>query len=185
MDTPATRQELRDVLVGAGIGFEADPDMAGGEPGLPDLSLAASPATSVTIRSVRDRSWQSDNGVLATLRVSFGDRKLYLSDPDTPFDFEEETTRGVMALLRAFPDADAYWEAYDAEDPVLLRCQGRLVLSEALARDGEHWDAEQPSYLLLVDLPYTVEPLGPWSNIEVGERELRFRAQPNAAKVAD
>jgi len=184
MDTPATRQALRDVLVEAGIGFEARPDMLD-RGRLPDLSLAASPATSVTILSVRDQSRRSDNGVVATLSVSFGDRRLYLDDPDTPFDFDEETTRGIIALLRAFPDADAYWEAYDAARPVLLRRAGRLVLSERLAKDGERWDAEQPSYLPLVDLPYTVEPLGPWSNIEVGERELRFRAQPNAAKVAD
>ena len=33
MDTAATRKEVRDVLVGAGIGFEAKPDMPGGELG--------------------------------------------------------------------------------------------------------------------------------------------------------
>lgn len=76
---------------------------------------------------------------------------------------------------------DAYWEVYDAARPVLLRRQGRLVLSKALARDGERWDAEQPSYLPLVDLPYTVEPLGPWPSIEVEEQAPELRARPAAA----
>ena len=141
MDTAATRKEVRDVLVGAGIGFEAKPDMPGGDEGLPDLSLAFSPATSVTVYGNLERySLRPDNGVLATLYVGFRDRKLYLSNPDTPLDFEEETTRGVMALLRAFPDADVYWVAYDAEHPMLLRrsdrrgCGGglRLLLSMML-----------------------------------------------------
>jgi len=166
MDTDATRQEVRDVLVKAGIGFKAEPDSTGRPHGLPDLSLASSPATNVTIYGNLERySLRPDNGVLAKLYVGFRDRKLYLSNPDTPLDFEEETTRGVMALLRAFPDADAYWVAYDAEHPTLLRRSGRLVLAEGLASDGSHWNAEQP-YRALVDLPYVVEPLGPWEDVD-------------------
>jgi len=154
--------------VGAGIGFEARPDMPGGDEGLPDLSLAFSPATSVTVYGNLERySLRPDNGVLATLYVGFRDRKLYLSNPDTPLDFEEETTRGVMALLRAFPDADAYRVAYDAEHPMLLRRSGRLVLAEGLTSDGSHWDSERQPYRALVDLPYVVEPLGPWQDVPV------------------
>ena len=163
MDTTATRQELRDVLVGAGIGFEAELDMADGEEGLPDLSLASSPATSVTILGDLHRyAMQPDNGVVATLCVSFRDRRLYLSKPETGQDFKMQVTKGVMALLWAFLDADAYWLGWDAEKPMLLRRGGRLVLAEGQAKDNGFWDAERQPCRALVDLPYMVEPLGPW-----------------------
>ena len=111
-----------------------------------------------------------DNGVLATLYVGFRDRKLYLDKPGTEDDFEVQATRGAMALLRAFPGADAYWVAYDAERPVLLRRGGRLVLAEAQSKDGRHWDAERQPYLALVDLPYTMGPLGPWQDVPIKSR---------------
>ena len=155
MDTTATRHELRDALVEAGIGLETRPDMVGRPDGLPDLSFAASPATSVTILDGRDYSWMPDNGVLPTRRILFSDR-------GAGQEFEAQTTRGVVALLRAFPDADAYWTAYDAERPVLLRRRGRLVLAQAQTVGGRHWDAERQPYLALMDLPYSVESLGPW-----------------------
>jgi len=167
MDTDATRQEVRDVLVGAGIGFEARPDMPGGDEGLPDLSLASSPATSVTIYGNLERySLRPDNGVLATLYVGFGDRRLYDVDPDNQMDFDEQTVQGAIALLRAFPDADAYLLGWDAQIPLLLRRGGALALSEDQTRAGEFWDPNRQALQALVDLPYRVEPLGPWPGVE-------------------
>lgn len=167
MDTDATRHEVRDVLVGAGIGFEARPDMPGGDEGLPDLSLASSPATSVTIYGNLERySLRPDNGVLATLYVGFGDRRLYDVDPDNQMDFDEQTVQGTIALLRAFPDADAYLLGWDAQIPLLLRRGGALALSEDQTRAGEFWDPNRQALQALVDLPYRVEPLGPWPGVE-------------------
>lgn len=57
----------------------------------------------------------------------------------------------------------------------------RLVLPEALARDGERRDVEQPSYLPLVGLFCAVEPLGLWPGIEVEEQGPGLRARPAAA----
>jgi len=161
MDTAATRHELRDVLVRAGIGFEARPDMTGREH-WPDLSRASSPATAVTILDERDHSWMPGNGVLPTRRISFHDRRLYLDDPNTPLDFDEQTVQGVMALLHTFPDAGAYLEGWDAQVPLLLRRGRRLVLSEQQAQPGEFWDPGRRNLQALVDLPHVVEPLGPW-----------------------
>ena len=95
-------------------------------------------------------------------RSNFRDCKAYLSGLGTPQDFEIDSVRGIMALLKAYPEADAYWTAYDAELPVLLRKDGRLVLSQALTENNELWDAERQPYRAMVDLPYAVEPLGPW-----------------------
>ena len=162
MDTSATRHELRDALVRAGIGFEADTDMTGRPDGLPDLSGAFSEATNVTILEERNHSWVPHNGVLPTRRINFGDRRLYLTKSGTGKDFKMQLTQGVVTLLRAFPDADAYWLGWDAEVPMLLRRDGRLVLAEGQARDNGFWDAERQPCRALVNLPYTVEPLGPW-----------------------
>ena len=162
MDTTATRHELRDVLVEAGLGFEARLDSTGRPHGLPDLSNATSPATVVTILNERDYSWMPDNGVLPTQCVSFHDRRLYQSDPSNPMKFDKQTVQGVVALLRAFPDAGAYLEGWDARVPLLLRRGGRLVLSEQKAQPGEFWDPGRRNLQALVDLPHVVEPLGPW-----------------------
>ena len=162
MDTVAARHELRDTLVGAGIGLEADADMTGRPDGLPDLSGAVSAATSVTILDERDYSWMPDNGVLPTRRILFNDRRLYQSDPGNPMDFETQSVQGVMVLMRAFPDAGAYLVGWDARAPMLLRRGGRLVLSEQEAQPGEFWDPGRRNLQALVDLPHVVKPLGPW-----------------------
>jgi len=164
LDTPASRHELRDTLVQAGIGLEAAPDWK-------HTSGAIGAATNVTIRD--DLSYyfvRPDNGVVATRNAMFRDRKRYLSKPGTEEEFEVQTVLGVMALLKAYPEADAYWLAYDAKQPVLLRRGGRLMLSQALTEPRRHWDPERQPFRALVDLPYTVEPLGPWRYVPVEEQ---------------
>ena len=162
MDTPASRHELRDALVRAGIGLGADPDWK-------NTSGASSAATDVTIvDDLSGRSGRPDNGVLATRSITFRDRKLYLSKPDAEPGFATQTVLGVVALLKAFPEADAYWEGWDARRPMLLRRGGRLMLSQVMTESDHFWDPERrPSRLALVDLPYTVEPLGPWEYVAV------------------
>jgi hypothetical protein len=150
------------VLVRAGAGFEADPD-------LDEVSLAFSAATNVTILDERpsERAGLPDNGVLPTRRVAFRDNKLYLSKPEAVGQFERQTTLGIMALLRAYPEADAYWLGWDAAVPLLLRRGRRLVLSQVETRPGEFWDSKRAPTRALVDLPYVVEPLGPWPYIPI------------------
>jgi len=178
MDTPATRHELRDALTRAGIGLEADTD-------LDHTSGAYSEATNVTIVDNRGSTLRPDNGVVATRRITFRERKAYLSRPELEGVFETQTIQGVMALLRAFQDADAYWEAYDAERPVLVRRGGRLVLAQARTGPGGfsgpdgYWGPEGSPERALVDLPYAVEPLGPWANIRV--EKASPRSQPAAS----
>ena len=66
-----------------------------------------------------------------------------------------------MAVLKALPNADAYWQRLDGEFPMLIRRKGQLILSTDMATEGEFWDAARdPSYRAMVDLPYTMEPLG-------------------------
>ena len=149
LDTPASRQAVRDALVDAGIGLEADEDLG-------NTSGAFSIATSVVILDDLSGFWTPrDNGVAAKCSVMFRDRRAYLSEPGFEGQYETETVLGVVALLKAFPDADAYWTALDAKIPVMLRRNGRLILAQGRgalnARD-----------LALVDLPYVLEPLGPW-----------------------
>ena len=103
-----------------------------------------------------------DNRVLPTRRINFYDRRLYMDDPSNPMKFDKQTVQGVVALLRAFPDAGAYLEGWDARVPLLLRRGGRLVLSEQKAQPGEFWDPGRRNLQALVDLPHVVEPLGPW-----------------------
>ena len=157
MDTAATCHELRDIVVQANVGFEARPD-------LDQLSRALSNATNVTLLVHDGNEWagQPDNGVLPTRSVTFRDRKLHTSKPDAEDDFEKRSLQGILALLKAYPAADAYWEAYDARAPMLLRRNGRLVLSQAQAAPGGAWDDGRQPYRAMIDLPYTVEPLGPW-----------------------
>ncbi len=157
IDTTASRHELRDLLARADIGLEAKPDFK-------HLSTAVSNSTDVTINEdLSYRTTRPDNGVRATRRVSFGFRK---EDWDK---YYTQTVRGIMTLLKAFPEADAYWVALDGEYPMLLRRGGRLVLSQDMAVDRGLWvPARRPSYLALVDLPYTMEPLGRhWNDIPV------------------
>ena len=159
MDTTASRHELRDALVLAGIGLEADPDWK-------HTSGASSAATNATIvDDLSGRSGRPDNGVVATCRITFRDRKVYLSKPEITWpEFEAQTLQGIVALLRVFPEADAYWQAYDARLPVLLRRNGHLVLSQLLTEPGGLLAERQPCRPL-VDLPHAVEPLGPWEYI--------------------
>ena len=175
MDTTASRHELRDILVQVGIGFDVAPDWE-------HTSNATSAATSATI--LDDLSYITmwpDNGVVARRRVNFRDRKSYLTMPELEGQFERQTVLGIMALLKAYPEADAYWEAYDARHPVLLRRDGRLVLSQALTEPERHWDSKRQPYRALVDLPYTVAPLGPWKDIPVKAQGPGRRPQPVAS----
>ena len=164
IDTAAGRHELCDALVRAGIGFEVDLDWE-------NTSGVSSVATNVVIRdALRDGEGRLDNGVMATCSVMFRDRKAYLSNPELEGQFEVQTVLGIMVLLKAYPEADAYWLAYDAERPMLLRQGGRLVLSQAQSELKRHWDAKHQSFCALIDLPYTVEPLGPWNYVPIKVR---------------
>ena len=161
METGASRHDLRDALVQADIGFEARPDFE-------YLSNAHTVSMDVTLRNVSSNRWERpDNGVIATRVITFRDRKTYLTSPEIGHQFDQEMTRGVMALLRAFPDADAYWVGWDAEVPMLLRRAGRLVLSQAQTTGNHFWDPDRQPFRALVDLPYVVEPLGPWDYIDI------------------
>lgn len=172
MDTPASRHALRDALVRAGIGLEAAPDLG-------RLSRAFGAATNASIvDDLSGYTLRPDNGVVATRRITFRDRKAYLSRPALSGQFERQTVLGVMALLKAYPGADAYWLAYDAERPVLLRRGGRLVLSKALTEPGRFWDTEDGPPRALVDLPHVVEPLGPWEDVPVAAQGLDHRLRP-------
>jgi hypothetical protein len=161
LDTPASRHTLRDALVQADIGLDAAPDFE-------HINQVGSMATNVTIRD--DLSWRSarpDNGVMPTRIITF---HFYgeSGDPSHWEEYDTQTVRGVMALLKAFPDADAYWVALDAQHPMLLRRGGHLVLSQQKSEPEYLWDPErEPCYVALVDLPYTIEPLGPWPIIEL------------------
>ena len=150
LDTPASRHELRDIIARANIGLEAEPDFY-------HMSKVVSQSTNVTIQD--DLSYENvrpDNGVIATRVISFG-----LRIKDGPTEYDAQTLRGIMAVLKALPEADAYWSALDGEFPMLIRRKGQLILSTDMATEGEFWDAARdPSYRAMVDLPYTMEPLG-------------------------
>jgi hypothetical protein len=156
LDATASRHELRDILVQADIGLEAFPDVA-------HNACAASASTSVSIRD--DLSYQyvrPDNGVIATRIVNF-----HLRTRNDSREYDTQIVRGIVALLKALPEADAYWEALDGRYPMLIRRKGHLILSADQTTGGDQWDpANQPSYLAMVDLPYTMEPLGQqWDDI--------------------
>ena len=161
MDTDVSRHALRDALVQADIGFNAQPDFE-------YLSNAHTVSTDVTLRNESTtRAGRPDNGVVATRVILFRDTRRYLTFPEIGHQFNQETTRGIMALLRAFPVADAYWEGWDARVPILRRRAGRLVLSQAEATGSNIWDPDRQPFRALVDLPYVVEPLGPWDYIDI------------------
>jgi hypothetical protein len=156
LDATASRHELRDILVRADIGLEAFPDVA-------QNACAASLSTSVSIRD--DLSYENvrpDNGVIATRVVSFHCRMK-----NDPGEYDVQIVRGMVALLKALPEADAYWEALDGRYPMLIRRKGHLILSADQTTERNQWDpTNQPSYLAMVDLPYTMEPLGQqWDDI--------------------
>ena len=101
--------------------------------------------------------------MIPTRIVSF-----HLRTKNDRFDYWTQSVRGVIALLKALPEADAYWVILDGLFPMLIRRKGQLILSTDMATEGEFWDpARSPSYLALVDLPYTMEPLGRhWNYID-------------------
>lgn len=161
MDTPATRHELRDALARASIGFNANPDWK-------NTSGVSSAATGVTVvDDLSRRTGRLDHGVVATRYVSFGDRRLYLDEPDNPEHFVDQTIQGVVALLRAFPEADAYMLGWDAARPLLLRRGETLVLALEHAGPDGFWGADGSAKRALVDVPYTVKPLGPWEYLPI------------------
>jgi hypothetical protein len=155
LDSPASRHALRDVLVQADIGLNEVADFE-------HLSQAVSASTTVSIRDdLSSRVGRLDNGVAPTRLVTFRFRR------EDWIEYNTQTVRGVMALLRAFPDADAYWVDLDAEYPTLLCRGGHLVLAQQRTEPDDLWDpASEPSYVAMVDLPYTIAPLGPWNFIE-------------------
>ena len=163
LDTLASRAALRDAVVRADIGLEIVSDFE-------HLSQAESDSTLLTVSE--DLSWQNvrpDNGVVPTRWVTFhftqkgGDLKYWDA-------YDEQTVRGVVALLKAFPDADAYWISLDGEFPMLLRKNGRLVLSAEQTRPRCKFDpTREPSLVSMIDLPYTIEPLGPWPLVGIGD----------------
>ena len=154
----APRAALRDAIVGAGLGFEALEDWE-------NLSRAKTESTSVTIMDrdgrlsdpARGDLWRAWEGVPGRRSVSFrnrkGDEGVYRKA------FAAEAVGAVVALLRAWPHADAYMQAY-SDVPAMLRKNGRLVLSAQLA-DDDLWNPKYPC-LALIDLPHVVEPLGTW-----------------------
>jgi hypothetical protein len=164
LDTPASRQTLRNVLVQADIGLNESADYrnVSGR----TISGASSTSTSVSIHD--DLSWRCgrlDNGVMPTRLITFQFRKKNWDE------YHMQRVCGVMALLKAFPDADVYWSDMNAELPMLLRRGGKLVLAQREAEPGYLWDpARQPSCLAMIDLPYTIAPLGPWNLIETRTR---------------
>ena len=155
IDTTASRQTLRDLIVQAGIGFEARPDFE-------YISNANTPATHLGIREMDKPTYsvrfRTDNGVFPKRVLTFSAQDYMLLD-----EWRSESLRAMLALLKAYPEADAYLVQYDAELPALLRKSGCLVLSEQLT-DQEIWDPSRP-FLALVDLPYTIAPLGPWEDV--------------------
>lgn len=156
MDTSATQHELRDVLIRAGLGFEAEEDWA--VPSTGGLgSGAVNEATLVSIRDISSDRSRPGNGVIPTRKIGFSYRKTDLDR------FERDTTLSIVALLRAYPDADAFWDGFSyAGVPMLPRRHGRLVLSEVQTKPEQFWNVQDHPYRALVDLPYVVEPLGPW-----------------------
>lgn len=155
LDTDASRHELRNVLMQAGLGFDAEPDdwsVPGGGFG----SGAFNNATLVSFHDdLRPISRRPRAGVTPTRRIGFRYLKTDLEQ------FNRDITLSIVALLRAYPDADAFWEGWGGV-PMLLRLQGRLALSEAKTGPHEFWNADDHPYRGLVTLPYVVEPLGPW-----------------------
>lgn len=163
MDATASRHELRDTLLQTGIEFRTEPDWSVGE------VAGTGAASDATILSIFDNlshhTVRPDNGVTATRRIGFRETKKHLRRPELEGLFEHETTLCIMALLRAYPDADAYWLAYDADVPLLLRRDGRLVVSGAEVAPGGFWNPDRAPTRALVDLPHVVEPLGPWKSV--------------------
>ena len=155
MDTAASRHELRGVLIEAGLGFEAELE-DWRVPGSAALGSGAfNEATLVSILDDLPPIYRrSRTGVTPTRRIGFRDRKR---DPNR---FDRDTTQGIVALLRAYPQADAFWEGLGGV-LMLVRRHGRLVLSEARTKPHEFWDPEARPFRRLVDLPHVVEPLGP------------------------
>ncbi|WP_407520549.1 SitI3 family protein [Methylobacterium oryzisoli] len=72
-----------------------------------------------------------------------------------------EVVSGVVALLTAFPAADAFLVVHH-DIPALMRRHGRLVLAQALAYGGGLWDPDAHPYRAMVRLDHAVESLGPW-----------------------
>jgi hypothetical protein len=147
--------------VQADIGFDEESDFE-------HISGASSASTGVSILDdLSSWSGRLDNGVTPARLVTFHFQKKGSGRSEDWKDYDMQTVRGVVALLKAFPDADAFWVALDAEDPILLRRGGQLVLAQQETEPRYLWDpARQPSCVAMVDLPYTIAPLGPWNFID-------------------
>lgn len=154
IDTDAGPDAVKAAILAA-TGLEDQPDWK-------HLRQAGSAATLLTIRDRYDPKGPEDvrpnleprNGVPARISVCFRSR-----DYERLPQFDTEAVTGVVAVLKAFPEADLYLNAY-VDIPGLLRKDGRLVLASRLTEDGL-WAPSRP-FLALVDVPYTIEPLGPW-----------------------
>jgi hypothetical protein len=151
IDTAADTAALKDVVMHLGR-FEDLEDWQ-------HIKQARNEATLLTITELPDPQWPGGPrarvlsfDVRPTRYISFRCRNTAISDR-----FHVDAVTSVVALLKAFP-GDALLTAYsDAE--ALLRREGRVVLAQEYANDGELWDASRQPYLALIDLPYTFEPL--------------------------
>ncbi|MDQ8726858.1 SitI3 family protein [Bradyrhizobium sp. LHD-71] len=154
MDTEADTAAVKDVVMQLGR-FEDLEDWK-------HIKQAENEATLLSITELPDPQWPGGPrarvlsfDVRPTRSISFRCHNTAISDR-----FDVDVISSVVALLKAFP-GDALLEAYSDKE-ALLRKDGRLVLAQEYAKDGQLWDASRQPYLALIDLPYTFEPLQPW-----------------------
>ena len=160
MDTAADTAAVKDVIMHLGR-FEDLEDWQ-------HIKQARNEATLLTITELPDPQWPGGPrarvlsfDVKPTRYISFRCRNTAISDR-----FHVDAVTSVVALLKAFP-GDALLTAYSDEE-ALLRKDGRVVLAQEYANDGELWDASRQPYLALIDLPYAFEPLQLWRNHGAG-----------------
>lgn len=151
MDTAADTTAVKDVIMQLGR-FEDLEDWK-------HIKQARNEATLLTITELADPQWPEGPkarvlsfDVRPTRYISFRCRNTAISDR-----FHVDAVTSVVALLKAFP-GDALLTAYSDEE-ALLRKDGRVVLAQEYANDGELWDASRQPYVALIDLPYAFEPL--------------------------
>jgi hypothetical protein len=151
MDTAADIAAVKDVIMHLGR-FE---DLENWE----HIKQARNEATLLTITELPDPQWPGGPrarvlsfDVRPTRYISFRCRNTAISDR-----FHVDAVASVVALLKAFP-GDALLTAYSDEE-ALLRKDGRVVLAQEYAHDGELWDVSRQPYVALIDLPYAFERL--------------------------